>query len=63
VGWRAELEGRRADAIAAYRQCLTYRAIPHAHYGLHWAEYRLARLTGEALPEPSGDSSATGVAP
>jgi len=49
VGWRAELEGRRADAIAAYQQCLTYRALPNAHHGLHWAEYRLARLTGEPL--------------
>lgn len=51
VGVRMEIEGRLAEAEAAYRTCEGLAVLPKAHYTARWAAYRLQTLPGaEALP-------------
>ncbi len=50
VGQRMEIEGKRDDAVAAYRKCVELGELPDAHHMRHWAAYRLKILT-DASPE------------
>ncbi len=44
IGQRMEIEGRREEAVAAYRKCVELGRLPDAHHASHWAAYRLAVL-------------------
>ena len=58
IGQRKEIEGRRDEAIAAYRKSVELGKLPDAHFIHNWSAYRLGRLTGTISPPTSEPASA-----
>ncbi|HOW74077.1 MAG TPA: protein kinase [Phycisphaerae bacterium] len=54
IGQRMEIEGRREEAIAAYRTSVELGKLPDAHFIHNWSAYRLGILTGTISPSASG---------
>ena len=63
VGQRKEIEGKRDEAIAAYRKCMGFGRYPNVHWVSNWAAYRLEVLTGATPIPASGPASAPASAP
>ncbi len=59
IGQRMEIEGKREEAIAAYRKSVELGKLPDAHYIHNWSAYRLGVLTG-TIQAPSSAPATQG---
>jgi len=53
IGLRAEADGRKSDAVRAYRKCVELGHLPDAHHNSNLAAYRL-QVLGETAEAPAG---------